>query len=411
MTHKKDQWGVVFFLFAILLLCISIYLNPRLPLQKGKPLYETLLPWTGLFLYSTILIIGQFSYSRIHNLRIFLLGYSSGILGIGYFLLARIIPFPYPPPLIFDKLIFLIGVCNLIVIMFAKPQVKYVTARAMVLTLLCAEITIFLVVRLAKDNFLNISDLIQFVSNEQLLLFSSGIILIGFLLSIWRIKTDFKLGGLIAASFFFLGASIFLDNKSFLPHDELLTIIILAFVTLIGVSVHWISQLDYRVSIDPLLKIYNRDYCLKILSEQANINTAPPFSIAMIDIDHFKKVNDQYGHQAGDNVLHTVAQKINSLISDQGISCRYGGEEIAVFLPNKTAKEASDLLEHVRQGIEKSSTLYGKKKIKVTISSGVAQRDDISQPLLDIVNVADKALYKAKEDGRNQVKVGKVSKR
>ena len=171
--------------------------------------------------------------------------------------------------------------------------------------------------------------------------------------------------------------------------------------------IHWFSRMDHRVSYDPLLQIYNREYCSKIISEQSALNSAPPFTVVMVDIDHFKNVNDTYGHQAGDEVLYTIAQTVSKGVGPQGIACRYGGEELAVFFPQQTSKTVVKIMEKVRLDIEKVVTKSGNKKISVTISCGVAQRDDNQQSVEVILQAADKALYRAKKGGRNQVKSGK----
>ena len=98
------------------------------------------------------------------------------------------------------------------------------------------------------------------------------------------------------------------------------------------------------------------------------MNVTPPFAVAMVDIDHFKNVNDTYGHQAGDAVLHSVAQTLLRTLSPQGTVCRYGGEELAVFFPQKKTSEVVPLMERAREEIEKSKTESGKKRISVTIS-------------------------------------------
>jgi diguanylate cyclase (GGDEF)-like protein len=128
----------------------------------------------------------------------------------------------------------------------------------------------------------------------------------------------------------------------------------------------------------------------------------------MIDIDHFKKVNDTYGHQAGDQVLHSVAQTILREVVPDGIACRYGGEEIAVFFPKKEAKEVAKVMEEVRAAIERTKVATRKKKLSVTVSIGVSHRGDVSQTIIDVIHAADKALYRAKGNGRNQVKTGKA---
>ena len=128
----------------------------------------------------------------------------------------------------------------------------------------------------------------------------------------------------------------------------------------------------------------------------------------MFDIDHFKKINDTYGHLAGDAVLKTVADVIRKNIRHTGDTAysgyRYGGEELTVILPKAPLAKAMDVAERLRRAVEekKITTLDG-DHIKVTISLGIAEMNgDIRGPQ-QLIARADEALYKAKESGRNKV--------
>jgi diguanylate cyclase (GGDEF)-like protein len=178
-----------------------------------------------------------------------------------------------------------------------------------------------------------------------------------------------------------------------------------------GIIVHWISRMEHRVSYDPLLQIYNRSFCSRILEEQSNLDTSPPFGVAMIDIDYFKKINDSHGHQTGDRVLFHIAQIVQREVVPEGIVCRYGGEEIAVFFPGKQTKRVLPIMERVRSEIEGMRLKQGKKSISVTVSCGVAHRGKAAQRLEEVVAAADRALYAAKNNGRNQVQVRYLNSR
>jgi diguanylate cyclase (GGDEF)-like protein len=226
-----------------------------------------------------------------------------------------------------------------------------------------------------------------------------------------RLKSEFFLGGLVSGCAFIYSLIWVLNSNVqdiFSVQYEGLLVVAPLFL-IIGILVHWFSKMENRVSYDPLLQIYNRDYCSKIISEQSKINSLPPFSIAMVDIDHFKNVNDTYGHQAGDAVLYEVAQAVSRGVAQAGVVCRYGGEELVVFSPQKTMKQLAEIIENVRIDIEKIKTPSGKKKISVTISAGVSQREHSTQTIMDVIQAADKALYKAKDGGRNQIKSGKIT--
>jgi diguanylate cyclase (GGDEF)-like protein len=147
---------------------------------------------------------------------------------------------------------------------------------------------------------------------------------------------------------------------------------------------------------------------MQILNERSKLNCTPPFAIAMVDIDHFKKVNDTYGHQTGDVVLHAVAQAVKHAVLPDGVLCRYGGEELVVFFSQQTAVEIRSIMEETREAVERTRIKSGKNTLSITISAGISHRASMTQSLSDVVAAADRALYKAKEGGRNQVKVAKT---
>lgn len=129
----------------------------------------------------------------------------------------------------------------------------------------------------------------------------------------------------------------------------------------------------------------------------------------MVDIDHFKKVNDTWGHQAGDAILFQVAQTIQRSVIPEGIVCRYG-EEIIVFFLKTGLEECLPRVELLRRDIEKLKVSFNQEKLSVTVSCGLACRMDSAETMAQVIERADKALYQAKDNGRNQVRV-EASKR
>jgi two-component system cell cycle response regulator len=124
----------------------------------------------------------------------------------------------------------------------------------------------------------------------------------------------------------------------------------------------------------------------------------------MIDIDHFKQVNDSYGHQAGDRVLVSVARAIQREVVPKGVLCRFGGEELAVFFPKMRTGEVAPLMERMRKAVQDLTvTVNGSRAVSVTVSCGVAHRKKNAQSVMDVIRLADQALYRAKGAGRNQV--------
>jgi len=128
-----------------------------------------------------------------------------------------------------------------------------------------------------------------------------------------------------------------------------------------------------------------------------------PLSLIMGDIDHFKSVNDTHGHQQGDLVLMETAKIFRSAIRDVDIAARYGGEEFAIILPETDTEEARQVAESIRTQIEAHEFRTRQGKLKVTISLGIAMTNQDRDTSEALIEAADKALYQAKETGRNRV--------
>lgn len=131
-----------------------------------------------------------------------------------------------------------------------------------------------------------------------------------------------------------------------------------------------------------------------------------PLSVVTFDIDHFKKINDNYGHPGGDYVLKQLCHiVISKLIRSNDYFARYGGEEFVLILNNTPLKVAGDVAERIRQTIESSEFVYEGKKIPVTISVGVAMKGPQDVDWAVLYDRADKALYQSKQGGRNLVTI------
>lgn len=130
-----------------------------------------------------------------------------------------------------------------------------------------------------------------------------------------------------------------------------------------------------------------------------------PLSVIMLDIDHFKRVNDQYGHQAGDQVLQIFAEACQEVIRSTDLMGRVGGEEFALLLPDTPIKAAFNLAERLRERITKYPYLAGDMLIEITASLGVAELQHGDDTFKTLLQRADEALYTAKHSGRNRVKL------
>ena len=226
----------------------------------------------------------------------------------------------------------------------------------------------------------------------------------------------FFLGGYRAANTTFLcvlGASIAIWHRADLADWLLIGV----WGGILGLECIMICTLrdDHHREVDRLLELHRTDTLSDALTGVANRRAFEyeldrrmsewnrqrvPLTLMLIDIDHFKRLNDTYGHQAGDVVLSSVAQRIACDCRETDLLARYGGEEFGVVMPNTPVDEAMKLAERVRCGIESSRFEIGSRSVKVTISVGLAQilRGEECSTL---VNRSDSSLYTSKKSGRN----------
>jgi diguanylate cyclase (GGDEF)-like protein len=160
--------------------------------------------------------------------------------------------------------------------------------------------------------------------------------------------------------------------------------------------------------LDPLTNLYNRRHFLSLadLEFERNRRYHRCMAIIMMDIDHFKRINDTHGHCVGDIVLLSVSNNIRNTLRSSDIPCRYGGEEFAILLPETQLSDAVGIGRRLREVIETTVVEAGKNRILVTVSVGIAAISEGDQGRIEVwINRADQALYEAKQTGRNCVKV------
>jgi len=185
--------------------------------------------------------------------------------------------------------------------------------------------------------------------------------------------------------------------------------IALALLILIGSVTWYIFQLNCKIKEqaihDPLTGVYNRRYLDETLPrEMARAQRdLIPLSIAMIDLDHFKLINDTYGHAAGDAVLKNVATCLARSIRQNDFICRYGGEEFIVVMPGMPIDQALARMEECRQEIQNTLTTYNAHTIPITISGGISLFNIRGSTRDELLKAADDALYSSKTNGRNQI--------
>ncbi|MFC4601910.1 diguanylate cyclase [Cohnella hongkongensis] len=172
------------------------------------------------------------------------------------------------------------------------------------------------------------------------------------------------------------------------------------------------QKLEQMAVTDGLTGCFNRRYLMQQLEHEVllNMRYQIPFAIFLFDIDHFKQINDKYGHLVGDEVLRSTADTVRSMLRRTDILARYGGEEFTVYLPHTNREQAELLAERIMLAVGENQVDAGSEKVGVTISMGVLSESsenlkfgDPKEYLREVFSSADAALYKAKNEGRNRV--------
>lgn len=173
------------------------------------------------------------------------------------------------------------------------------------------------------------------------------------------------------------------------------------------------AEVEYIASTDPLTRLYNRRVFLKWCEKELlrTQRTGIPFSLLMLDLDHFKQINDSFGHQHGDNVLCAAVERMQDSVRGIDVLCRWGGEEFAVLLPNAPVEATQIVAERIRENVQRMQVSLddvarenGPSR-QLTVSIGAATYQDIEDDISAMLLRADRALYRAKAAGRNKVLV------
>jgi len=189
---------------------------------------------------------------------------------------------------------------------------------------------------------------------------------------------------------------------------EILLLHVVPIVLTLMVMANLTASLSHHAHYDQLLNIYNRGHCNNILQGKGK-SLGKRFALALLDLDHFKKVNDRHGHAAGDRVLYEVAQKVREKALPRGITCRYGGEEILVVFPGTSLEYAEKVGREIVSSIDQMRIPVGgkkkKKDLRITVSGGLAAGRSGKDNVMAVLESADRALYRAKRLGRNRLTV------
>lgn len=387
-------WGMLPFILFVLIVIIPWYFQITYPEQLSFFQVTYLLgigPLLIYYLFSLVvmLFITMIAFPHVPNLKMSLLGYFFLISGMLYaFKLANAPYFKNWNHLI--PLYFLVEI-NLLLISVVPGFIRRETNRIVCALIIATELGLIMY-SLGKG-----SVIFNFTKLHSVWIFylCGATIIASWFFS----RNSYGLGGGISGlACYYTFGHIFrnspVENIVWLSTPLLLSLVILY---------NWLTRLSFRVSYDPVLNIYTREFCNNIIHGQANIRMGNTFSVAMIDIDYFKMINDTYGHEAGDKVLHTIAQLVRSYALPRGITCRYGGEELAVFFPQTNLDRAFAISERIHRAIGRASIPVAKNKREtLTISIGVAVNSE-GESVLHTLKKADTALYRAKHEGRNRV--------
>lgn len=167
------------------------------------------------------------------------------------------------------------------------------------------------------------------------------------------------------------------------------------------------KSLEELARLDGLTRINNRMYLMECLEKevQRSLRFRRPFTLLFIDVDHFKSINDRFGHSAGDSVLKQIVQAVSSVIRPVDLIGRFGGEEFLVGLVETEEPAARQVAERIRLKVAHTPFRIDGTRVALTISIGLASLGAEFERVEDLINQADRALYRAKESGRDQVQV------
>ena len=393
-------WGLPVFFISVLfaigeLLIARIYhfnIHDRILLPFG----------IGFSLLS--IVLAHLSYPRVHNVKILLLGYVMSITSIVFLMFSGILPLENHIHTQVILFLYLTQFVILLICALMPALIKYKLAGMITfITITAALIGVLLV------NFGVIKLPMEHVSNLPLPYFIAPLVMSALTIVITAFKSgnDFHIGGLISGLSVILctGYYVISADKGNIGNADMLTFAGIPAILTIGILIHWILRMGHLAYYDPMLRIYNRGYCNRILSGEIPLKKDMGDAIAILDIDHFKRINDTHGHQFGDKVLVHTANILTEEIVPNGILCRYGGEEFIVFLRGNDKKALVKQMERVRKRIESTAVYNSKRRVKLAISIGISVRKTKEQDLEDILKIADKALYFSKTNGRNQTTV------
>ncbi|WP_310620040.1 GGDEF domain-containing protein [Flexibacterium corallicola] len=185
--------------------------------------------------------------------------------------------------------------------------------------------------------------------------------------------------------------------------------VILRYALFSNVELEVYKKMYQAATLDPLTQTYNRRYFNNYLEQ---VQTLQPlkknFSLILIDVDHFKRINDRFGHQTGDRILLHIADILRSTVRVEDVVCRYGGEEFTVLLNAISARQSAEIAENIRNNVECTPLRQENLAIHSTVSIGIAMIEETDGDLDNLLKLADTRMYAAKKSGRNLVGTGLI---
>lgn len=199
-------------------------------------------------------------------------------------------------------------------------------------------------------------------------------------------------------------------DEAVLSNGDYITIgsCVLKFLARASVEARYHDEIYELATLDPLTGLSNRRHFLEFLERELHRSRrhVRPLVLLIADLDHFKTVNDRFGHVAGDGVLEQVGRVFKDLAHGEAMPARMGGEEFAIALPEHTLEAGAAFAERLRDAIEHMPLQLADDAYSLTVSVGVCAWQPQMQQVSELLARADEALYRAKQDGRNRVKIG-----
>lgn len=283
---------------------------------------------------------------------------------------------------------YLVGVVGLVLAVSRDSGLVSVATLVKVLVIVAGFLAVVMVVKMGAIDSVVVKLTVAYIDDKDLGVLA-GVPQIGFAVCLLAFVVALIRDEMVGFVVGFVAVGLFVENIALLSGGGAVLIVAL------------LMNRSYKLAyFDELTKVPNR----RALFEMVN-RLGAKYTVAMGDIDFFKKFNDTHGHDVGDLVLMMVARKLAG-VKGGGRCYRYGGEEFTIVFDGKSANESEKYLEEVRKSVENSALVHKGKRLAVTVSIGASSRGEKIKEFEQVMKSADEALYKAKELGRNRVVLG-----